>query len=389
MIKNLLFFSCGLPLFCFFCLFLTGSSIMMIFDKIFHLFFGTLINYLYQKIVNNEKIKNLYKNEGSEHYFPRSIIYGSVALINFIFAIYYWHTFGYNQYFMYYLVLYYLIWLGPYNRGFSTVAVMAHKEGHMDKKRIYNSESKILNHLFEHYIGVFYGIVPDIFSMVHNKIHHIYHGGYGDTVTNWDCERNNIIHFVWYLTRFLLHSIGLTGIVHFMTAKKYDFAKRYAFSVFWYWSIVLLTGIIFDWTFCFCFMIIPLIFTNCMFASNNWSWHCFLTDEKNPFMMNTVIENGDYNLWGEDYHYNHHKEPLVNWTSAEQNWEIYKAEAIKNETEHVIIKYTNLVIIFLLCISRQHWILSKISNLSSKRIKETLEKIPEIPHDWQSYYYYF
>lgn len=108
-IKNIIFYFCGIILLFPFILFITGSSVMMIVNMILELFLGRIITYFYEMIINNENIQSMYINKNNSHFFPRSIIYGSIAIINFIGAILYWCIRGYDNYFIYYLVLYYLI----------------------------------------------------------------------------------------------------------------------------------------------------------------------------------------------------------------------------------------------------------------------------------------
>ena len=92
-----------------------------------------------------------------------------------------------------------------------------------------------MNHLFQYVFGPIYGIVPNIFSIVHRKIHHAYHGGYGDNISAWDCKRNSLIHFIWYTCRFYLHSLGITPVYYFYKYSNNEFnpnVKRNAMVLF-------------------------------------------------------------------------------------------------------------------------------------------------------------
>ena len=203
------------------------------------------------------------------------------------------------------------------NKFFAIVAVLAHKEGHHHESGLYIYNTIFLNKFFEYLVGIFYGIIPTIFSFSHRKIHHIYNGGHGDTISIYDCDRTNIFHFVWYLTRFLLYSMNISNIAYVLYRNICGEMRIKIFLGSIYYYLILCIYLYINPILALNVIIIPLLITNFFFASFNWSWHGFLEENKNIYVSNTTILTGNNNFWGEDYHVQHHVNPLDDWQNNE------------------------------------------------------------------------
>lgn len=318
-----------------------------------------------------------------------------------------------NDYKWYHLGLYHLVLYGPMNKFFATVSVLAHKEGHYHTTGLYICDTILLNKFCEYIIGIFFGIVPSIFSFSHRKIHHKYNGGRGDTIAIYDCDRSNIFHFIWYLTRFLLHSLNITNMVHvfYTNTDTENKIKTFLGSIYYYTIICVYFYI--NPILAITIIIMPLLITNFFFASFNWSWHGFLEDEKNIYVTNTTIVSGDNNFWGEDYHVQHHNNPIDKWQNNESNF--YKALNNKLDIDGTIFYYVNAFSLWMFMmlfpildfplVSSSLGIKIKINMNSLKNYKtisttkkyieqrnllnRRMKKQQPCPNDFKNWYYFF
>ena len=135
------------------------------------------------------------------------------------------------------------------------------------------------------------------------------------------------------------------------------------------------------------------MFTNSLFACFNWVWHGFIdhSDPSNKFTINTNIIDGTNNMWGEDFHYYHHRNPLDEWQSAHDHF-----DQIKEEKDITTFKNCNVVDIFLYSVCGLYGLLADImvDNTRTREekmavLEDRLSFIPTMPDKWEEYYYYF
>lgn len=335
MIKDTVFYTLG-TLF-----FLPGiyATLIAVIDWIVYLLIETLYARLieYVDCFTKKYIACVLKNPNNYTFITHMII----TLTSILPAIIWIHVIILcNCYEWYHLVLYHIILYGPMNKFFATVAVLAHKEGHHHESGLYVHNSFLLNKFFEYTVGIFYGIVPTIFSFSHRKIHHKYNGGHGDTVSIYDCDRSDIFHFIWYLTRFLLHSLNISNIAYVFYRDIHGEMRTKTLLGSIYYYLVICVYLYIDLTLAFIVIIMPLLMTNFFFATFNWCWHGFLDDTKKPYITNTTILSGNNNIWGEDYHVQHHINPVDDWKNNEIKYK--KDDNMgKIESDSTIFYYTN------------------------------------------------
>ena len=70
------------------------------------------------------------------------------------------------------------------------------------------------------------------------------------------------------------------------------------------------------------FLLLPHLSTIILLAAVNYTWHAFVdpNDLENAYVGSVTIINGQYNIFNEDYHVEHHMHPQMHWTEAERHY---------------------------------------------------------------------
>ena len=99
--------------------------------------------------------------------------------------------------------------MGPFFMNFAYVYATCHKEGHAiaAKAGLWRApldKAGPLRHIFNWWIGLYYGVMPSSFSVGHSINHHRYNNGPEDVVSTSDKPRDSAKALVCYLPRFAL-----------------------------------------------------------------------------------------------------------------------------------------------------------------------------------------
>eukprot|EP00442_Polarella_glacialis_P018942 CAMPEP_0115131386 /NCGR_PEP_ID=MMETSP0227-20121206/53083_1 /TAXON_ID=89957 /ORGANISM="Polarella glacialis, Strain CCMP 1383" /LENGTH=446 /DNA_ID=CAMNT_0002536891 /DNA_START=93 /DNA_END=1433 /DNA_ORIENTATION=- len=228
------------------------------------------------------------------------------------------------------LLIYHVLRLGPRFQVFSHGHTLAHKEGH-DHKGIFKKPFRSLNILGEWWCGIFYGIVPNSYSVAHMKIHHRWHNDVDDVHTNLDLDRTNINSFLIYVPRFTLYWTGISAVALFIKRKEWTLVRQQLTGMVAYYGV---SALMFYWNPLFCTLywgfchIEGCVFLSCI----SYLWHAFVeeSDPGNQYVNSVTILDGHDNVWNEDFHVVHHHSPGTHWTEMPAHFEAnkHKYEAV-------------------------------------------------------------
>ena len=226
---------------------------------------------------------------------------------------------------------YYLAWVGFGCRGMGTAWTFAHREGHVAAGRMYRLWiSKHIGNIFENRVGVWYGIVPHIFSTSHILLHHRLNGGKGDPVYVWDLDRTKFSDLLLYQWRFFVYMTGFSSLSEFRRQRGAHQAIQRAYAtlrrgmlIYWVYvpaaiiTLLLATGSGAASALVFLFLIYfqPLFVMSSFLALVTLAQHGFLEyDDAGRNIKHvaaiTILE-GDDDSFGEDDHLAHHYFPNV------------------------------------------------------------------------------
>lgn len=288
-----------------------------------------------------------------------------------------WLCFAYN-----------VVRIGPYFMHFAYVYTLCHKECHSATGYFKKPYNPVLRHVFNWWIGLFYGVSPASFACGHSKNHHTYNNGELDVVTSADEPRDSFLNYVAYIPRFFLYATNISTVYQFFVHGEYALCLRMIAG-----SSVQLAFVALCWKlhplFAFGYALYPLFENVILLSAVGYCWHAFLdpADPLNQYTGSITIFDGQINVMQEDLHVVHHQYPGVHWT---KHPELFKKHLKEYETQNATIFRDShtFELFFLIILKKYDELAAKFVDLSGKMshddkvhvIKERLRACSWGPH---------
>ncbi|MGB0918009.1 MAG: fatty acid desaturase [Flavobacteriales bacterium] len=219
---------------------------------------------------------------------------------------------------------------GPYFAFFSKVATMIHKEGHMPKG-VFKKPLSMFNNFHGHVLSLLYGHVPQGYPMGHMRIHHKHDNAADDVTSTIFYDRSHAARFLIYLFEFALFWTGISvANYHYKKGKMKEFRKMVGGMLVFYGFMAVVMSI--NFWFGFAYLLIPHMSCIFLLAAINYTWHAWTdpSEPKNIYKNSITVLEGQYNVYNEDYHVEHHKRPQTHWRDYPVNYEKHLEEYKKN-----------------------------------------------------------
>lgn len=192
-----------------------------------------------------------------------------------------------------------------------TVAVIAHNHNHVPMWK-----SKVLNHITDYWITLFYGFPAFAWTPTHNKNHHKFNNRQGDyTITYRISESNTVFTLLSYpsiSSYFQQHPIA----IH-LRGLWANNRKKFFIAVGQYVALVLfiLIALLIDWKKAILYIIIPQQFSLFSVMVFNYVQHVH-ADEESKFnhSRNFVSRSTNFLLFNNGYHTAHHHRASIHWS---------------------------------------------------------------------------
>jgi fatty acid desaturase len=96
------------------------------------------------------------------------------------------------------------------------------------------------------------------------------------------------------------------------------------------------------------YLLIPHVSCIFLLAAINYTWHAWTdpSEPKNIYKNSITVLEGQYNVYNEDYHVEHHKRPQTHWREYPVNFAKHRDEYAKNRA--VIFRDTQAFEVFFL-----------------------------------------
>jgi hypothetical protein len=235
---------------------------------------------------------------------------------------------------------------GPYFAFFSQVATMIHKEGHTPKG-MFKKPFEVFNNFHGHFLAMLYGHVPQGYPMGHMRIHHKHDNAAEDVTSTIFYNRSHAARFLIYLLEFALFWTGISvAHYHYKKGKMAEFRKMVYGMLAFYGFMAVVMSI--NFWFGFAYLLIPHLSCIFLLAAINYTWHAWTdpSEPKNIYKNSITVLDGQYNVYNEDFHVEHHKRPQTHWREYPVNFEKHIEEYKQNRA--VIFQDTQAFEIFFL-----------------------------------------
>lgn len=215
---------------------------------------------------------------------------------------------------------YHVMRIGPFFMNFAYVYVLCHKEGHaaaaghgmfappFDKFGPFR-------HIFNWWVGLYYGVMPASFAVGHSINHHKYNNGPSDVISVADKPRDEWTALICYIPRFLLYACNVSTVRQFYKEGRYRVAWSMVVGTLYYVVWYALVSRAYGPLFAFMYIAYPFFEQTLMLSGINWVWHAFIDPDnaENEYVQSITILGGTINVLNEDAHVVHHQYPGAHW----------------------------------------------------------------------------
>lgn len=256
----------------------------------------------------------------------------------------YWFQSTQTHFNWYAVMVYHVLNYGPYFAFFSQIATLIHKEGHAPRG-LFKKPFRFLNTFYGYYLAIFYGHVPENYPMGHMRIHHKYNNAPEDVTSTVFYDRTQAVRFMIYLFEFMLFWTGISVAYHHYKDNRMEDCKKMLRGMFIFYGLIAVV-MYFNFWFGFAYLLLPHLSAIIFLAAINYTWHAWTdpNEPKNIYKNSITIINGQYNVYNEDYHVEHHKRPQTHWEDYPKNFEKFRDEYAANRA--IIFQDTQAFAVF-------------------------------------------
>lgn len=244
------------------------------------------------------------------------------------------------------VLVYHVLNYGPYFAFFSQVATLIHKEGH-EPKGLFKPGFGLLNKFFGYFLAPLYGHVPEGYPMGHMRIHHKFDNAPEDVTSTVYYDRRHASRFMIYLFEFALFWTGISIVGHHLAKGKTKEARKMITGMVLFYGLMVVV-MAFDPLFGFAYLLLPHLSSIIFLAAINYTWHAFTDpeDPRNTYKNSVTLLEGQYNVYNEDYHVEHHLRPQTHWTEYPINFAKHREDYIRHKA--IIFRDTQAFEVFFL-----------------------------------------
>ena len=293
-------------------------------------------------------------------------------------------------------MVYNLVRIGPMYMNFMYVYVMCHKEGHSFAGLFADPYNRVLRRVYNHWVGLFHGVLPGTFTHSHTANHHRYDNSERDDICCGDRPRNEWANYVRYIPRWMAYATNIATLRRFALVpdEKGQLQQRKAWEVL-AGTIGYIAFIAFFWrlhpAFTAATLVYPLVEANLLLSIVNFTWHAFIdpADPDNDYVISTTIIEGQNFTLREEYHVVHHQYAGIHWTKHKPLFEKHKEEYRKSRG--TLFYGCNLFELFGMCVAKDYDKLAELYHgeavgldLPKAEIAKMLEERLSYVQEWQS-----
>lgn len=310
-----------------------------------------------------------------DHFLVATLLLQAVCVP--LFCLYCFHQYTLHGFSASLAFLYHLVRIGPFFTNFAYAYTLCHKEGHTSRIGFFNSPyNYCLSHVWNWWIGIFYGVLPSTFAYGHSLNHHKWNNDEMDVITTWDRSRDSFWNYLRYLPRWVMYHSNISSIYTFYQEGNTNVVIKMIAGTVYY---ALVFGVILRASplFALVYFAYPLGESILLLSCINWSWHCFLDpDINNVYASSITILEGESNtnILNEDYHVVHHQYPGAHWTQHPILYAKHKQDYIDKKAT-IFLKTHAMEIFFFAILQKYDLFADKWVDLSGTMTRQDKEDL--------------
>jgi hypothetical protein len=177
------------------------------------------------------------------------------------------------------ILFYNIIRIGPMYMNFMFVYVMCHKEGHnfgnLFAKKFNGHAPFGLKFVFNHWAGMFHGVLPGTFTYSHLYNHHKYDNDDRDVYSTAYRARDTFSSWVTYLPEWFAYASNISSLRAFIQERKWKYVIGTLVSTLYYCVFVSVCWYIHP-VFTLFTLIYAFVEGNILLSIVNFVWHGFI-----------------------------------------------------------------------------------------------------------------
>lgn len=183
-------------------------------------------------------------------------------------------------------------------------------------------------------VAPFFGNTPETYFAHHIVMHHVENNMEEDKSSTLKYQRDNPVHFLQYLFRFLLIGIPETFLYLFDRKRKKVYI-RFSIGELSFFAFCLVMSFI-NLKATLMIFIVPVFYARFIMMMGNWTQHSFI-DKDNPAghfssVYNCINNVYNRNCWNDGYHSIHHLNPALHYTEIPGTFLKNKENFVKHKT---------------------------------------------------------
>jgi fatty acid desaturase len=254
-----------------------------------------------------------------------------------------------------------------------TFILMMHFTAH---RRFFRREYERMNKIIPWFIGPFLGETPESYFSHHIGMHHPENNMPADTSSTMGRQRDSIVSFLGYFSRFLFLGLHETTAYLFRSGRR-KLARNMLVGELV--SVLVAGGLAWvNWRASLVVFVIPTLVVRFLMMAGNWGQHAFIDrdDPNNPYRNSTTFINTPYNhrSFNDGYHIGHHEDQRRHWTDMPKEFRENRQRYIDNDAV-VFQGLDNFSVWFLLMLKRYDFLAKRFVDLSGTKTHEEIVQL--------------
>lgn len=255
------------------------------------------------------------------------------------------------------MLLYSFWWLGAvahmalFLSYVGSYTAILHNSSH---KPIYNPRFRFLNHIIPYLLAPFFGQTWNTSYYHHVKHHHVQNNGPNDISSTMAYQRDSIIDFIRYFSRFFFLASYELPRYFLMRGQFYEACVTFGGELAS--LLVMYVTYRFNAPAAVTVLVAPWVIVRFGMMSGNWAQHAFIDpkDPTNEYKSSTVCVNHAYNMdaFNDGYHTSHHLNPLRHWSEHPTHMITELSKYHANDT--IVLKDVDFMSVWFLLMTKNY-----------------------------------